>query len=350
MISRFDASRPLALPKGVIFEIARAGNLAAPDDGREKWPVPCPFHSDARASAVLFAVSNVLYCSAGCGTFTAKAVAQRLGVDFAEAIRRIRAGGPSRVSICADDPQRGAVDPALDIALVREVWEESQKRARNDDAVARERDVYACLRQRRLHPACHDLEFGILPPGLPEPFDAWYGSGHRIVLPLHDVATGDVVNVQARCIRASRMKTRVPTGSRVTGTVFANRAGVDLLRGSSRTGQCVIFGEGLTDSIALGFLAGGPILAAPGTGAAKNAIGAWARDQVIVLALDTDESGDRAIGPTADAAYRHGASRVFRLRWPKGLKDICELHETRDTDATIDLLNRHLLVANGASR
>jgi DNA primase len=88
----------------------------------------------------------------------------------------------------------------------------------------------------------------------------------------------------------------------------------------------VIFGEGLTDYLALACAAAGyAVLSAPGTGFAVPAVGRWAIGARVVVAVDSDEAGRRCADELVPALYRQGARDVYRAVWPRGCKDACDV-------------------------
>jgi DNA primase len=114
-----------------------------------------------------------------------------------------------------------------------------------------------------------------------------------------------------------------PKGSSISGTVFADSRGRELLRGELAEGGSVILGEGLTDALALAIASPMPVLTAPGTGVAAAAVGPWARGRSVLLALDFDDAGNGAVKPVSRALFEQGAT-VRRLLWPKPAKDACD--------------------------
>ena len=152
----------------------------------------------------------------------------------------------------------------------------------------------------------------------------WPSSSYRIVAPLYD-QSGTLVNVQARAIQPRDPRVLAPKGSRLRGSLFASSHGLEVLRGTWRGEMRVLFGEGLTDSVALASVAPIPVLCAPGTATARHGIGPWVEGLEVLLALDRDDAGEKALVPTARSAFEHGAIRVRRVCWPTGCKDAVDL-------------------------
>ena len=151
----------------------------------------------------------------------------------------------------------------------------------------------------------------------------WAPSGYGLVAPLYDL-DGKLASIQARRVRAGEPKTRFPKGGRAKGVVFANNAGLAVLRGETPTSKIVIFGEGLTDHLAFSFATSLPTICAPGVGSAPSCISSWVRHRNIVIALDCDPAGEKATIESARLAYEKGAGRVKRVRWPDQCVDACD--------------------------
>lgn len=313
-------SRPWKQP-GAIFEIARAARIEVPGSGAKRT-IHCPFHDDQWPSAFL-SDSNVFYCSVctpgrGLGL---KAFAQALGV-----------AGPPRgrfePSRAAPAPRTEA--PAFTASDAARVWQMAYERVRNDATLAVDRPVYDYLAHRGILGAWEESAFGVLAEcmDLPKAVAWWPGAGYRIVAPLYD-ATGRLSSIQARAIVPVRTKVQFPKGSRTAGTVFANRSGLEVLRGTWKGPRRVLLAEGLSDSLALSVVSLMPVVSAPGTGPAVHSIGPWASGYEVYLALDQDEAGRRALAPTARQAFEQRVERVFEVGWPGGCKDACEVVERR---------------------
>ena len=109
------------------------------------------------------------------------------------------------------------------------------------------------------------------------------------------------------------------------GTAFANMAALDMIRGG-REHQVALFGEGLTDYLALLLATSIPLLCSPGVSVAGSAIGPWATGRTVLVALDADEAGDTAAKSVA-GRIRELGGQPLRLRWPGGSKDACSVLE-----------------------
>jgi hypothetical protein len=216
--------------------------------------------------------------------------------------------------------------PAFTAAEAQAVWEIALARARDDDSVGADAAVYAYVAGRQLLESWELGLFGVLAPSerLHPAVRTWPSRSYQVVAPLHD-QHGAVVNLQARAINERAPKTLVPAGSTVAGTVFADRAGRALLRGESGPDSAVIYGEGLTDLLALASSAVVPVLCAPGTSNAARGAGTWARGREILLALDCDAAGDQAVPNVSARLYGAGARNVRRVRWPRDCKDACDV-------------------------
>jgi Toprim-like len=305
------------LPTGFIFDVARAAGIEFRCSER-KCALRCPFHEDLHASAFL-SPNNIFYCSVCTprGGWSAKRFCLELGVDWQRCIRNEL--NPLPESHRPEPPTA----TAFSAADARVVWEFSFAHARDDGAVEDEREAYAYLHSRGLGDAWELGVYGLLPGSAPHAaVRSWRARGYRVVLPLFD-ADGNVSSLQARSINGSNPKTLVPTGSRITGTVFADRRGQRLLKGEGV--ERVILGEGLTDLLALAISSPWPVLSASGTSLAAGAVGTWARGVEVLLALDCDPAGEGARPAVVDALRAHGARRVRIVRWPGGAKDACDV-------------------------
>jgi hypothetical protein len=353
---KLSPARPASLPRGLILEFARLAGMNIPHDGG-KVLVRCPFHDDARPSAFLSADRNLFYCSVCTpgGGISCKSFAQALGLPWgrrSESWRRVsnrgdrprvptRGGGgaQSRDNLSAHElagrsaADRPRIEEGFPAATARRVWGLARDRVANDTEYCQpspDADVYEYLEERGLKGAWGDRAYGVLSASmaLPPEISWWPAAGYRLVVPLHD-SRGRITNLQTRCVRrgGDSKKVLVPKGSRLTGTMFANTPGRQLLAGTpSGQSECstVVLGEGLTDHLALTTVRDVVVLSVPGTGVALAGIGDWAAGCVVRLALDCDDAGNRAIKPVSKACYAHGAREVRRITWPRGCKDACD--------------------------
>lgn len=315
---RFAVSKP-ELPPGLLFEIARTAGLTVPTD-RFKVQIHCPFHHDRTPSAVLFE-SNSFFCSACSLKLSAKAFAEKLALPWPTG-----SGPPQRTAIRETAiPSKSSVEASFTDAHARSIWTLALARARTDPPFLDDQPVYEFLRKRGLLMSFDLGAFGIISRGmlLPQAIRSWLASGHRIVVPLHD-EFGRVAGIQSRTIRETVEKTRFPFGSRVTGLMFANEAGKQVLRGAHTANDPVLLAEGLTDFLALTTVTQLPVLSAPGTPFFVGCIRSWACGRSVILAPDRDAAGDRVLLPAAHIAYSLGARLVYRLVWPATCNDAAD--------------------------
>ena len=308
------------LPTGLILEIARQAGIEGKRHG-DKQVIHCPLpdHDDRHASAVLFIERNIFHCSRctpGRG-WTAKAFAAALGVQWPPsclsrvtaslacqpAPRDAKPAPPPRPSqqpvtpsreACSNSvtAPRGRRDPAVerclagfddfargvclgrsfDADVAQQAWAAGLARARDDDRVDQDRDVYEYLNLRGLGEAWEAGLYGIVAKGSRTPIHLWpwQDIGWRIVVPLYDIYTGVLTNVQARAVREAPTKVRTPKGTRLGGTAFANPSALRLLRGESVAHGPIVLGEGLTDLLGLSIAIDNPVVSAPGTGVPQD--------------------------------------------------------------------------------
>jgi hypothetical protein len=293
------------------------------------WTACCPAHDDRDPSLSIKLGDDdriLVNCHAGC---TAEAIVEALGLSM----RDLMPERPSRDFASWRAPRtverREMGSAGFDRSDASTLWATSRARARNDDMVGRDSDVYRFLTKRQLMPAWELPVFGILAEqsGLHPSIQSWPKRGYQLIAPLFD-QSGAVANVQARVIRCGEPKTLVPGGTRLSGTVFADSRGRSLLAGEAEA-DCVVFGEGLTDMLALAIASPFPVLTAPGTSCLVSAVGSWARGRRVLLAIDNDAAGQRAVAPTAEALYQQGALEVSAITWPGHAKDACDVLAAR---------------------
>lgn len=323
---------------GVIVDVARAGGLDIRITNK-KSPICCPFHDDRNASAFINPESNVFYCSVctpGKG-WTAKRFAEALGVPWPPPNAFDRPSAPPPPS------RRAPSQPPFSPAVAQKLWRAALDRARDDDRVEEDREVYDYLNRRGLGQSWEFQSFGVLGSGmsLERPIAWWPENGYRLVAPLYD-DQGLIVNVQARTVRDIEPKTRFPADSVARGTVFADPRGIEILRGIWSGARSLILGEGLTDFLAVSTVSPVPVLSAPGTGMAPTAFGPWVKGFEVFLALDWDGAGHSATAVAAGAAKRNGAVRVRRFEWPRNCKDACDVVATVGLEGLGDFLSHFL--------
>ncbi len=161
--------------------------------------------------------------------------------------------------------------------------------------------------------------------------------GDRIVVPLFRVdgeRPGSIVGLQARAVDYNQ-DPRVVGAGRTKGAVFADRLGLQLLRGDLEKGIDVILVEGATDflSAATAVTRVTPplgVVGVAGTGNAGAAIGRWVRGRRIFLAFDGDTAGRKATVEAAGKIHLWGGeSRVTGI--PHNM-DVCSLIRSRSRD------------------
>lgn len=230
--------------------------------------------------------------------------------------------------------------PCLPPRAAETVWRRALARAQGSLG-GRDREVERYLEQRGLSEAHRRSALGVLATDqdLPVAVAWWPLAQYRIVVPLYD-QSGHLVTLQVRAVEERTPKTLFPRGSRVAGTVFASKTGLELLRSQYFDDTLVLYGEGLTDYLAYVAACPFPVLCAPGTSVYVAGIGDWARDRVVLLAPDADAAGMRVANEAAAVAYARGARRVILLAWKPPAKDACDYVASRGVDAL-----RHLLAA-----
>jgi len=323
------------LRAGIVTEIARAAGVEVGRSDR-KCPIRCPLHEDRHPSAFLDPEHNSFFCSVCTpnGTWTAKQLANACGVAWPPP-------GAYLVDGEHELPQVAGRTTTFSATQARDVWRMAITRALDDEFAGADAVVYEYARRRGLLPAWEDRLFGILSTGmkLPASVASWPSTEHRLVAPLYD-SRGEVACVQARRIVDGEPRTLFPRGSAARATLFACARGVQVLRSTWPGERQVVYGEGLTDYLALACASPLPVLCAPGTSMASSGIGPWIEGHEVLLALDWDEAGELALKPTATAAYERGAKRVQRLEWPDGCADACEVIERRGLEGLREFLCR----------
>ena len=299
------------------------------------WAAHCPAHEDSRPSlSVRVGVDGrvLLHCFAGCAV---DAICAAVGWSLRDlfpsggAPRDRRpppppafTSSPTRSSLAGERSYPpGTFRPQDALA----VWNTTCARAMDDDAVDEDRHTYGFVAQRGLLEAWELRLFGVLAwsASVPRSLGYWYGNGYRLIAPLYD-EHGDIANVQARCIGENPVKTRFPKGSHAKGFVFADARGLAILQGRDGSRRAVIYGEGLTDMLALGIASPIPVLTAPGAENVVSGIGPWITGRDLYLAVDNDPAGDKVLYAASQAAFALGANRVVRVVWPAGCKDACD--------------------------
>jgi hypothetical protein len=235
-----------------------------------------------------------------------------------------------------------SVVPTFTAGDAQRTWGAALARALDDDAaIDEDRAAWLYLAERGLAAAYCHKGVGVLHEAmeadLPAAVRSWARRGYRVVVPLFD-QRGELVSVQARHIAGRNPKTIFPCGPLPDGAVFANRAGVALLRGEWSGERAVIVGEGLTDSLALSLSTELPVLCVPGVGGAPRIFGLWCFDLDVALALDCDPASEQKIPEASRAAFAAGAARVLRVTWPTRCKDACDVVARVGTNGLAKLL------------
>jgi hypothetical protein len=322
------------LRHGTIFDVAADAGIELRASAG-KVPIRCPFHDDRHASAFV-SESNTIYCSACTpeGGMGAKRFAEALGLAWEHYVERELTPGASRPKAAKGALEFGPAD------AVR-AWEAARARARDDDAVDADREVYEYLALRKLLPSWESCAFGILAdrPDLHEAIGNWPRRGYRVIAPLFNLA-GAIVGIQARGLERCDPKTLVPRGCRISGSVFADARGRRVLLGDAPEAETVVLGEGLTDYLALTIASPFAVMTSPGTSNALAAVGAWARDRRVLLALDNDPAGHAATPAVAAALHQRGAAGVFRVNWPDRAKDAADVLSRRGASGLEEFLRR----------
>lgn len=310
------------LREGLVVEMVLAAGREVPGD-RDKVSILCVLHEDTVPSAFIIRSKNIYGCSKCTGGrgWSAKKLCEALGLNWMAVLRGIYA--PSTYV----RPQRTErPKPTFTPDQARTVWAASKARARNDEFTIVDADVHGYAAARGLVEACEIGLYGIVGVGmdLPASIAHWPDVACRIVVPLYD-SRGEIVSIQGRKIDGSVKKTLFPSGPLPTGVTFANEPGRCLRAGTLATSDPVVFGEGLTDFLALSIALPLPVISVPGTGSAVAAVDSWANGRTVILALDCDQAARNVLDDTSAALYRAGATRVLRVRWPKPCKDACDV-------------------------
>ncbi|MCP4039714.1 MAG: hypothetical protein GY733_22410 [bacterium] len=316
--------------------------LTRPKKSGTGWSACCPAHEDRRPSLSVAVGEDgrvLLACHAGC---TADAICAALSIPISELFpRRVPWWGGGRSPL---DHRRSARTPdglpsSFGPEDARALWRLARARAHDDEQIDDDAVVYEYVRRRGIEESWEVPGFGVLGRGiaLPESVSWWPRNGYRLVAPLYD-ASGTIINVQARCIAGgASKKVLVPKRSRCKATVFANAQGRSLLRGDV-VGKDVLLVEGMTDFFAAGIASNVAVLGVPGTGAAESAVGSWASGCRVFIAMDLDQAGEASVSRVAQELAREKAESAYRLVWPRGCTDVCDVMASIGSTGLADFL------------
>jgi len=256
--------------------LVQALSLEGKREGRERWKVLCPWHSEREPScSIRFnegdeIAAHCFSCDAG-GT----------GLDVISAVRGLRDLNAACIAAAEllGDPAtaptparpRSGRPPAEEVQALWEVCrgacvEASDLQARGLDPAAIEGEDLA-----RVLP-----ELGPFPRWATCRKKSWAQSGHRWILPLYD-ARGAIASLHARQLGAGPPpKALSPVGCELRGLVLADGRGAELLRTGKAPAAGVIVCEGVPDLLTLGTLWGDAAEDAP---AVLGVIaGSWSAD------------------------------------------------------------------------
>lgn len=180
-------------------------------------------------------------------------------------------------------------------------------------------DVALFLSRRRIFPM--DLErldvLRVTPLELGRAWPAWWperwSTAWRLVTRAYE-PDGTLASLHARAVADVTPKTRWPYDCRADGLVFADRLGVELLRGRADNFDRVLVVEGLTDLAAAALWAEGRRVAVLGiTSGSAAALGSirWPSGVPVSVGTDTDDAGERYAQAVAAAIPK----RITVTRW-----------------------------------
>lgn len=318
-----------------------------------QWKARCPAHNDSTPSLsiTLGADGRVLVnCHASCSFEAVRAALGLEARDFfdeahsnpARSSKVLPPPGPTsgRVVSIGVPPSVGRKDPeAFTSERGRALWAASIDAAISDAHFEIDAPVRAFVERRGLQSAVGLGLVGFLPEEAARQayLGFWFTSGYRFVAPFYNHA-GELVGIQGRKIDAGEPKTMFPKGSKVKGNAFANPMALARFGEGPREAGVVMVGEGLTDYCALAGLAEFAVVSAPGTSFVSACVTDWAKNAVVILAVDNDAAGQKTVIPAARAAFEHGATRVVRVVWPGGAKDACDALEKLGPEGLKDFI------------
>ncbi|MEM7231771.1 MAG: CHC2 zinc finger domain-containing protein [Planctomycetota bacterium] len=329
-------------------------------NGRGWIACPCPFHEDRNPSFGINVLTGRWKCQAGCGSGDSFDLHQRLRglTGFRATLESLKEelglgdGHKCAVakpvlapkSVKRESPPAGAFTP--DDA--QNVWRFAYEEAKASFASREKQRTEAFLQNRELGSVLPMQLHGVVTERVASQHDStrfWARNHYHLVVPLYDVETATIVNLQARRTdtrESGGPKTRFPRGGKVSGTVFANDRGLDVLRGEDRTAPAVL-GEGLTDFLSLACSMPGHIavFAVPGISLSAGVIKPWAEGRRVYLLFDNDDAGERHVMPAVRAIRRVGGS-PYRILWPPSVKDACDVLRCAGVDRFRDFFQNRM--------
>ncbi|MEM7260732.1 MAG: DUF3987 domain-containing protein [Planctomycetota bacterium] len=304
--------------------IAEALGARPQGDG---WMCCCPGHSDPTPSLSINAGDDsraLLHCFGGCDI---DGVLDALGLDLSH----LFGDGPE---LPTDFYNRAASVAAKAAAASTRSSSKGRSGRRvpppSADQIAR---FYECTVRNRAHGGdpdaldylrgrgieldrLSDQSFGLLGDTASDhpAFAKFKRDAHRVIVPVYDVGSGALVNVQARSIEdGGHRKIDSPAGVQLARTAFMNDRALAAVCGAKLDEdqrRVLVVGEGLIDHLTLLSL-GLPFatIAAPGASQANRCLGVWARGWTLIAALDNDEAGRKATAKLSEHARAVGVER-----------------------------------------
>jgi len=377
------------LPPNLIVTILQKAGVDVSKTIGNKIVFRCPLHNDKTPSACCWPAENTFSCFS-CGGRSAKQLAEELNLPWPppeltqnndpRLARRSssyvsrQCAPPSlaaRKGACCVTPKAlerpiAGVKPAKEReysctpAIAQEFWRKCLDRYYDMSCELLDNQIYGFIKDRGLFDCVlNQLDlFGCLPENIDhhpkqwcketKKFWSWYDLDCRLIVPLHDVKTGEIVNVQGRLIRYGGYKIETtfpflgtkffPKGGRVAKTTFANSAGVKLLKGEGNSRGAVVIGEGLTDHLALSVAHHPlPVFSAPGVAGVQHIAGDWMKGRRVLIALDCDTAGEDHVPELRRRIVAHGGYPV-RIRWPEGIVDACDFLQVHGMNSLKEVL------------
>lgn len=353
----------LTLPDGLILDAWKRAGYTLPKRRNPSgtYSVCCVFperhkHADRSASAYLDPARNVYGCSCLNRVLNTKEFCEAVDVDF-NALRRDadsspRSDVPSSAAVAGATPAKRTLTTD-DVGLVAlAAFDNAAVRCGEDRAVREYLSKRALL--AAIEPGAASSLIGLVPPtysakapeAVREALRVLSRGDYRIVAPLYSAKDGALTALQGRFVGDAppddwRKGARTWSCGSVHGTLFANPAGLALLRGAEDAPKKAIVCEGLTDwvtvslhapeNIAVFGIPGAGLIEGAltetvdiGRGSTKEQTRPWVtRCDEIVLAFDADEEGrkatEKALAVLGGAAGTN--ARVYSTSWPEDAKD-----------------------------